>query len=693
MARIKEPTFASLGDMVKEAADVIRPPERTTVSQAAEKYRHINNPGNYVGPYQNKLTPYNVEFQDVLTSHDFTGAVFVGPAQAGKTEPCLNYVTYSVMCDPADFTIVGPTSIAVRDFSKRRLQKLYRETTALQSKFIHGKKNTNVYDTQFASGMLLTLSHPSAGELSGKPIPRLWITDYDRIPSNIDGEGNAFDLASKRATTFGRFGMCVAESSPGFVVTNPKWVRTSRHEAEPTEGVLALYNRGDRRRWYWECPHCAGKFEPSFSLLKCPEFGDDMDRAEETYMECPHCAGRIEHSMKDKLNLGGRWIKDGQRWEKDGTVTGTAIRSDIASFWLKGPAAKFTSWRNLMFKFLKATDEYERTGSEEALKATVNTDQGEPYVPKALLTERLPDELKARAEDYGTAEQPVVPDGVRFLTATIDVQAGLRPAFVVHVFGHGVGGDVWHIDMFKIRKSERVDADGDHEFLDPAAYPEDWDILVPKVLERTYPLNDKSGRHMQIKLVGCDSGGKEGVTTNAYNFWRRLRDAGVHAARFQLLKGEPSKTAPRYKVSYPDSQRKDRKAGARGDVPVGFINSNLQKDTAYAMLGREDAGGGMVHFPKWAEDWLYMQLTSEIRTPKGWENTSSKRNEAFDLLYYALSLNLDRRIQAEMIDWEKPPGWAELWDANDLVIDGPDEVGFVRQKRTGRFKSLGADLM
>ena len=28
-------------------------------------------------------------------------------------------------------------------------------------------------------------------------------------------------------------------------------------------GILSLYNRGDRRRWYWPCPHCGEYFQPA----------------------------------------------------------------------------------------------------------------------------------------------------------------------------------------------------------------------------------------------------------------------------------------------------------------------------------------------------------------------------------------------------------------------------------------------
>ena len=44
-------------------------------------------------------------------------------------------------------------------------------------------------------------------------------------------------------------GMTAAESSPGRVITDAKWIRKTPHEAPPTTGILSLYNRGDRRLW------------------------------------------------------------------------------------------------------------------------------------------------------------------------------------------------------------------------------------------------------------------------------------------------------------------------------------------------------------------------------------------------------------------------------------------------------------
>lgn len=659
----------TLEQLMLQTAEMVRPPERLTVSEAATKYRYLNNPGSYVGPWKNEMTPYLVKPMDVLTSTQYRSMIFVGPAQCGKTDMLLNYIAFSAKCDPADMMLVQTAQATARDFSKRRVQRLFRHSPLVGAAVAPGRQNKNTYDIHFSAGWMLTLSWPTINELSGKPIPRLWLTDYDRMDQDVDGEGSPFDLAAKRATTFARYGMCAAESSPGFVIEDPNWLPSTPHEAPPTQGILSLYNRGDRHRWYWRCPHCQHSFEPDFTLLTWPESKDIMECAEAAHLPCPHCGGVIYHDTTDgvpgkyELNMTGDWIADGMKWMPDGTIAGEPRRTEVASFWLKGVAAAFTDWKTLVLKYLSAKEEFERTNNEESLKTTTNTDQGLPYLPKSLQNELLPEELKSRAQDLG---ERVVPDGVRFLVATIDVQAS---AFVVQVHGFGVGGDVWIVDRFRIYKSKRLDEDGERYPVNPGGYPEDWHLLLDEVLLKTYPLADGSGRQMQIKAVACDSGGRAGVTPNAYNFWRYLRDEGPSDShlRFQLVKGDPLPNAPRVQVRFPDSERKDRHAGARGDVPVLHINSNTLKDQVSGMLTRKDPGGGCVNFPKWLPDWFYTELTVERRTPKGWENPRKLRNESWDLLVYAVAISLSRIIRIEHMDWSNPESWAAPWDINDLV--------------------------
>lgn len=684
--------YKHIGEIFVELATIFRPPERMSPAKAAEEYRYVNSPGSYVGKWLNKTTPYMVEPANTFASRDFIGEVFVGPAQSGKTDSLvLNSLVYSIKVEPMDIMVVCPTMLAARDFSMRRIDRLHRHSEKVGAMLLPGAENDNTFDKHYRTGMMLSLSWPTPTELAGKPIPRVILTDRDRMDDDVDGDGEPFDLASKRTTTFGSYAMTVAESSPSREVDNLKWIRTSPHEAPPCKGILALYNRGDRRRWYWPCPDCSRYFEGNFSMLEYDRQPGmtNLEAADSTRMVCPHCSYKIHPDERDEMQQWGLWVKDGQAVDESGQIIGPAPRTRIASFWLNGVAAAFTNWRSLVAMYLDASDEYDRTGSEEALKKFYNNDLGEPYYPKSMSDlGRLPETLKSRAEHLPERE---VPDNVRFLIANVDVQ---KNSFAVQVHGvlPGTPFDSVLIDRFDIRKSDRVDADGDREWVRPHANAEDWYKIAEHVIDREYPLADGSGRMMSIKFTTCDSGGKEGVTTRAYEFYRWLRAQNRHR-RFILTKGETKPNQPRTRVSYPDATRRDVKSAARGDVPVLILSSNMLKDDLNGRLDCLTPGAGMFRFPDWVSDSLFGEFCSEIRTPKGWEKPSGVKNEGWDLAYYFIGVCVSELIRVESIDWSKPPSWAEVWDKNDLVRHADESAPFAHNVESAYdFGQLGKAL-
>lgn len=658
--------FDAICELVFDCSEMLRPPERVTVSDSAAKYRQVNSPGAYVGPWLNSKVPYMREPMDLFASTEFTGMIFVGPAQCGKTDSLIiNTILYRVIIDPMDMMILCPTNTAARDFSIRRVDRLNTYSDQVGRLMMPGSSSDNTFDKQYRNGMMLSLSWPTTTEVAGKPIGCVVITDRDRIDDDIGGDGEVYDLAAKRTTTFKSNAMTVAESSPSRDVTDMKWIAKTPHEAPPCKGIIGLYNRGDRRRWYWPCPHCNHYFEGQFKHLTWTreEGMSNLDASETVRMICPHCAEPIHQDERHEMNIWGIWVKDGEAVDHaTGKLYGTPIRSKIASFWLRGLAASFVTWKELINMYLDAEDDYERTNSEDALKKFYNNDLGEPYVLKAMQEIRLPENIKARAEPLAERH---VPHGVRWLQATVDVQKG---GFAVQVNGimPGAPFDMVFIDRFHIVKSKRRDDDGDPQPCRPHAYLEDWYMLVDQVMLREYPLDDGSGRTMKIKITGCDSGGKEGVTSRAYDFHRYLMKKGL-AGRFVLLKGESKPGQPRTRASFPDSGRKDNKSAARGDVPVLMLNSNMLKDDLNGRLDCIEPGKGMYRFPEWLPIEYFNELCSEVRTDKGWEPVGSVRNEAWDLSYYQIALAVSPYVRVEALDWSNPPSWAKDWDENDFV--------------------------
>ncbi len=649
---------------------ILRAPRRMLVADAVAQYMRVPmGAGNSV-PWDPLVAPYVIEPMNCLASREYDAVIFVGPARTGKTIGLIDgWVIYNVICDPADMLIIQMTEEKAREHSKKRLARTFRVSPEVVSRLSPNKNDNNVYDRTFLAGNYLKIGWPSVNIMSSSDYKCVALTDYDRFPEDIDGEGDAFSLASKRTTTFMSSGMTLVESSPGRDVKDVKWRRTSPHEAPPTTGILSLYNRGDRRRWYWPCPHCGEYFQPCGDVVAgFRDIADPVLASEAAYIQCPSCSGRIMPEQKRELNGRGVWLRDGESINADGSRYGDPRRSRIASFWMEGPAAAYQTLSQLVYKLLTAEQEYETTGSEETLKTVINTDWGLPYLPRASMEQRKSELLEQRAEPVPSRS---VPDGVNFLVATVDVQAGRHRRFVVQVTGYGSRGERWIIDRYNITQSLRGDSDGESQRIDPASYPEDWDVLLTDVFHKSWPLASDPSQQMRLMAMAVDSGGEDGVTDNAYKFWRRCRRDGL-GKRIYLFKGDSIRRAKLITRTFPDNTgRTGRRAQAAGDVPLWLLQTDALKDRVNNALWRDSPGPGYVHFPDWLGSWFYDELTYEERSSDGkWSKPGRGANEAFDLMVYAEALVILHGY--EKIRWPDAPEWASLETWLECVPDSTE---------------------
>lgn len=679
--------LARAAELRREVSRAIRPRVRMSVSQAAQKYVRVRTPSGGNAPWDPSLTPYMVEPMDMLSSRYHDTVVYVGPARTGKTQALIDgWAAYMIKCEPCTMQVVHMTQETARKYSRRRIDKMHRDSPELKAELAPGAHNDNTYDKYYRSGNVLGIVWPSITNLSGDDIKFIALTDYDRQPEDIGGEGSSYHLANKRTQTFLSRGMTLVETSPGYEVLDPKWSprKGSPHEAPPTRGALSLYNLGDRRRLYWQCPHCDDWFMPPTGI-DALSFKYDIDLfgvtdpqiIGEFGVPCLRCGVVISEEYKRAMNATAVWLPEGCSIE-NGKAVGEPRRTKIASYWQPGVSAAYQNWESLIQKYLNALRVYDITGAEESLKTVTNVDFGSPYLPRRLMSDIGSKDIEKRAEDV---VKRAVMLGVRFLIATIDVQ---KNHFVVQVHGRGMGDERWIVDRFDIRNSKRTE-NGEIQPVEPHVYEEDWDLITEKVIKRTYPLADDSGRTMSILVVGSDAYGLPGVTERAYKYWQRLKKIGLHK-RLYLQKGErpaPHAKRPRVAKSFPDNTgRSARKANARGQVPVWLLNTTLLKDTISADLKRAERGPRYLHFPDWLKGWFYEELIAEVRSEKGWDNVAKARNEAFDLLSNEEGLYLaylaENRITE--IDWSKPPRWAAEWDDNSLV-GLPDQQNKAQQEK------------
>lgn len=655
----------------------LMPPTRRRVSESAAEFLVIKRPGGASGNWSPGETPYMVKPTDTLASRAHSAVCFVGPAQTGKTVSLgEGWLTHAVLSDPGDMLIVQMSQDKAREYSRQRIDRALRNSPALKRMKTAASRDDNLHDKVFRNGMMLRIGWPTATNLSSTSYRYVFGTDYDRWDDDIEGEGDGFTLMGKRIATFLSRGMVAVESSPGRPCIDPNWRPSSPHEAPPVKGsgggagVLGIYNRGDRQRWYWQCPECREYHEaaPGLRLFSLPSDDElledirsiDMTRFAKQHARivCPHNGCVIRASHKDNLNRGGVWLQEGLSIDDHGRISGDPRSSSIASFWLGGVAAAYVSWESLVLKHLQALFEYAMTGSELPLQTTVNTDQGMPYMARHLAeSSRATASPRERAEAF---DRYIVPANARFLIATVDVQGGRRARFVVQVFAVGPYKEWWLVDRYAITESKREGADGGKAPIDPASYPEDWDILTEKVVKATYRTTI-DGVELRMRQTFVDSGGEEGVTDKAYAWWRRLKREGLND-KVRLTKGHNTRVDWHIRETWVGGRQ------GNGDVPLLLLEPNKFKDMVDAGLKRVAPGPGYYHFPKWIPDAFYDELKAEVRNEAGvWEHMRGA-NEAFDLCYMAhaaaMHLGVDKRDF-----WTHPPAWALPLNAgnSDLV--------------------------
>ncbi|HYW57690.1 MAG TPA: terminase gpA endonuclease subunit [Polaromonas sp.] len=627
--------YADAQQTMREACALLKPPRRVRVSDSAAQNLVVGGAGGYEGPWDASMTTYMLEPMDRLSDRSVEGVIFCGPAQSGKTEALITgWMTHSIVSDPCDMMIVQMAQHEARDFSKRRVDRAIRMSPNLRHLVGVGHMD-NVFDKQFRNGAYLNIGWPTISQLSGKPIRHVALTDYDRMPVNVDGEGDAYGLARNRTKSFMSRGKTLVESSPGHEVLDPEW-KPRGHGAPPTLGVLGLYNLGDRHRWYWPCPDCNEYFRAEWDNLSWDKTIDDPVTASHTaHMVCPECGSIIRPEHKAELSIKGKW-----RSERE--VFGDSHQSKTASYWLQGPAAAFQSWHQLVYNYLTALRDFELTGNQEKLKTTVNTDQGRPYTVMSSKGDGLDAVLlKQRADAY--APQRQVPPQARFVTTAVDVQ---KHRFVVQVTAWGVDGQSWIVERYNLAISDRVGEGGERLKVSPFTHAEDWHVL-DKLLDDEYPVAD-SGVKVKSRMVVSDSGGQGEATNNAYAYALRLKRLS-RADRFALLKGASSRSAQRILKGKPGDDRIK--------VPLYIINTTTLKDEVAANLARSEPGPNYIHLPDWIGEWFFRELTAETRTATGWiKKRKGDNNEAFDLCGYnrvAYAL-----CGGEKIDWRRPPEWA-----------------------------------
>jgi phage terminase large subunit GpA-like protein len=594
------PISEKIFDLVNGSAkQFLKPPERITVSQWADRFRILSPEYSAApGKWETNNAPYLRAIMDSFSDPDVEEIVVMASAQVGKSEAGHNCLGYVIKEDPGPILVVQPTVEMAETWSKDRLSPMLRDTPTLRGLVTEvGEKaktrssGNTILHKHFPGGLLNIAGANSPAGLASRPIRYLLFDEIDKAPPSAGTEGDPITLAKKRTTTF----------------WNRKIYYCSTPTIEGASRIQKLYLQSDQRQYFVPCPHC-NKFQIlKWSQVKWPK--EPEPRPEEAVYICEHCNAEIDHRNKRAMLAAGEWRARRPFKGKAGFHI-----SELYSPW--------SSWGSMAEAFLEA-----HKGGPEQIKSFVNTCLGECWKDNTESVDE--DSLYAKNRDFYPGDDVsgyLLPEQITVLTAGVDVQDTF---FKIEVVGWGVGEESWGVEYIRVNGKPS----------DPRAWEE-----VEAQLQRRWLTED--GRILRIAASFVDTGF---ATQHVYKFVKPL--SGFMRVRASKGIGGAGKPA----VQNPTKNNRAR-------VEVWPLGVDTLKDVIYSRLKKTDYGAGFCHFPKrrdgpgmgYDREYFEELTAEEVRIkyrfgfPVRYYEKKRPRNEGLDCRVYAYAalLTLSPNITA-----------------------------------------------
>lgn len=594
-----------LNKVIAKAMAGMLPPDDLTVTEWAEQNRRLSaESAAEPGPWRTERTPYLREPMNAWTDPKIRHIVMVAASQVGKSEFLNNCIGYVIDQDPGSILFVHPTTIDAKEYSKLRIAPMIRDCPTLRKKVSDPKSRDSgntILQKTYPGGILTMCGSTEAHALASKPIRYVLGDERDRWALSAGNEGDPWDLAMARQTTF----------------YNAKSGEVSTPTVKNASAIEAAYATGTMERWKSRCPHCGEYHEIQWADIRF-EHDEIIVAGKKTYKvrsvcyACPGC-GCISTEAEMK--------RAPARWEADNPA---AYEQGTRSFWLNAFVSQWASWESIILKYLNAI------GSTRKMQVVYNTCFGELWEDHGDLEDE--DSLMARREEY-PAE---LPEGVLVLTAGVDTQDDRMEYEIV---GHGHFGETWGIEKGIIMGRPDDDAV--------------WAQLDELVFDRVLRFENGVGLKMSMSFV--DEGGH-------FTQEVRMQCRARLGKKVFCIKGMPGSDKPY--TAPPKKQKIIIKQTAVGTCWQYQIGVDSGKEVIMDNLRVQTPGAKYCHFPK-RDDYgsgYFTGLLSEVKVydpnkkqPWQWKKIPGhERNEALDCRNYALAAfkvlpknldEIDRRLK------------------------------------------------
>ena len=613
------------------------PPDDLTVTEWAERRRRLSSESSAEpGPWRTERTPYLREVMDTFTDPKVWHTVMVAASQVGKSEVLNNCIGYVIDEDPGSILFVHPTTIDAKEYSKLRIAPMVRDCPTLKKKVADPKSRDSgntILQKTYPGGILTLCGSTEAHALASKPIRYVFGDERDRWATSAGNEGDPWDLAMARQTTF--------YNRMAFEVSTPTIKNAS--------AIEAAYAKGTMERWKSRCPHCGGYHEIQWSDIRFEHeesvvAGQKTFKINTIYYICPGCG-----AVSDELAMK----RAPARWEAENPA---AYEQGTRSFWLNAFVSQWASWESIVLKYLQAI------GNSKKMQVVYNTCFGELWEDRGDLEDE--DSLMARREDYGQREDGSdveLPDGVLVLTCGIDTQ---DDRLEYEVLGHGHFGETWGI-----QKGVLLGRPDD---------PEVWKQL-DDVLDHVYRFEDGLG--LKISMAFHDEGGH--FTMDVRQQCAARQSKHLFAVKGMAGRDKPY-TAPPKKMKI---MVRNVMVGTCWQYQIGVDSG---KEIIMDNLKVQTPGSKYCHFPK-RDDYgsaYFKGLLSETlvydaqkKQPWQWVKIPGhERNEALDCRNYALAAFKALPVNLDEID-------RRLKEARGQTVQGMSPA--VQPKRPAKKRSGG----
>jgi len=570
------------------------------------------------GRWSWEIVPFAVEIAEALVDPGVRVVVLKKCSQGAGTSIANCYIGRTADEAPVPLMIVMPTEETVRRRVRVRLRPMFEACPTLLRHLGGDLDRLNVGEETTLDYMILYLAWAtSAIALADSPVCIVILDEVDKYPSRLPREGDPISLAEKRQRTF--------PFAKTFELSTP----TDDH------GRIAVdYNRGDKREWWARCPHCRKSHVLEWYNVRLDRNADgallkaaDYAAGDHARYVCPTCG--VEWSDGDRWAAvqAGRWAPAGCSVGDDGELIGVEpvnpIRSYHVSSLMLYPA--FLDLAELAGRWAFASRQM-KMGDPGPMIDFFNSELGLEWVETVTETDR--DLLRDRVEGYAAG---TVPEGVRFLTAGVDVQLD---HFYITVWGWGWGMETWLIAAMRIGTT--IDGDGATANMDFAPLQE--------VLLRSWP---------RVDAAGDAKGEPLGLALTFIDYQFRSDQVADFCANFAAgdcwpIRGVDTESDKLLRASKLDAAKPTvrRRILRRAGLQLWLVSSLLGKNRLARLQQTSTVGPGYMHLPADVPAGFLDQMSSEhvVRQPvgRGWKvywklKPDATANHYWDCSYYALA--------------------------------------------------------